>query len=593
MAIETTTSVDVKTLTPFKRFIMTLGILPTSYLESMTYAELVMWFCNFLQNEVIPAVNNNAEAVQEIQNWINTLDLQDEVDNKLDEMAESGELAEIISQYLNSTAIFGFDTVADMKDATNLIDGSYAKTLGYHSKNDGGSALYKIRNITNDDTIDEMFIIEMNDEQNQLVAELIHNPNEANAKQLGAKGDGTTDDTTLFTNALSKVNTLIIPNARYVINNLHVASGKIIKGIENATFVHTSDSNPCLVLDTEAYTGATIENITIVGGTFDIYAIRCAEPQSKFINVKILDYIGNGIDLYTNNTFAPWQTLISKCKLTGAYDNSPENHLSDATERIGINIDMTGGHIVIEESVVSVYTTGINIVNCDNCLITGTNISECNHAFFPNSPSVPGGLLMKNTNGKSVTLAGCYLENSQGFLLDGTNDTTIIEHCYINLLAQSSNGFVLTSGSNFILQNSYFHSAYSGAKGVSATVNFNGASIINTTMDVPTIKDGGFVKVVNSPTENGVNDYGREIISNTRDYIQYYYVSGTTTYDITKGGVYSNYGNPFATSVTLNVTLSHVGEKCKIFKEIGFTNEMYVVVNSTTFKSIQGTLADI
>ena len=61
------TSVDVKTLTPFKRFIMTLGLLPTSYLESMTYAELVMWFCNFLQEQVIPTVNNNAEAVIELQ----------------------------------------------------------------------------------------------------------------------------------------------------------------------------------------------------------------------------------------------------------------------------------------------------------------------------------------------------------------------------------------------------------------------------------------------------------------------------------------------------------------------------------------------
>ena len=32
MAVNTTTSVDVQTLTPFRRFIMTLGILPTSYL---------------------------------------------------------------------------------------------------------------------------------------------------------------------------------------------------------------------------------------------------------------------------------------------------------------------------------------------------------------------------------------------------------------------------------------------------------------------------------------------------------------------------------------------------------------------------------
>ena len=67
MAINTTTSVDVETLTPFKKFIMTIGALPTSYLESMTYAELLMWFCNYLQETVIPTVNNNADAVEELQ----------------------------------------------------------------------------------------------------------------------------------------------------------------------------------------------------------------------------------------------------------------------------------------------------------------------------------------------------------------------------------------------------------------------------------------------------------------------------------------------------------------------------------------------
>ena len=46
-------------------------------------------------------------------------------------MAESGELQEIMASYLNSKAVFGFNTVSDLKNATNLIDGSYAKTLGY------------------------------------------------------------------------------------------------------------------------------------------------------------------------------------------------------------------------------------------------------------------------------------------------------------------------------------------------------------------------------------------------------------------------------------------------------------------------------
>ena len=191
MAVNETTSVDVQTLRPFKRFIMTIGLLPTSYLESMTYAELVMWFCNFLQEQVIPTVNNNAEAVIELQNWFNNLDVQDEIDNKLDEMVEEGTLQEIIADYLNSKAVFGFDTLANMKSATNLIDGSYAQTLGYHSKDDEGAGLYKIREITNDDVVDEAFIVAL--DSNDLIAELILKDS-VNPEVCGAYGDDTHDD---------------------------------------------------------------------------------------------------------------------------------------------------------------------------------------------------------------------------------------------------------------------------------------------------------------------------------------------------------------------------------------------------------------
>ena len=44
-------------------------------------------------------------------------EVQEEVNNKLDEMAENGDLQEIIEAYLDSAAVWGFDTVADMQSA--------------------------------------------------------------------------------------------------------------------------------------------------------------------------------------------------------------------------------------------------------------------------------------------------------------------------------------------------------------------------------------------------------------------------------------------------------------------------------------------
>lgn len=82
---------------PFKYLIMTIGELPTSYLESMTYYEMLAWLCNYVQTKVIPAVNNNAEAVKEIQEWLKSIDIQSEVDTKLEEMVDDGTMARLIN----------------------------------------------------------------------------------------------------------------------------------------------------------------------------------------------------------------------------------------------------------------------------------------------------------------------------------------------------------------------------------------------------------------------------------------------------------------------------------------------------------------
>lgn len=178
---------EVKTLTPFRKFCMTIGELPTSYIETMTYYEMLMWFTKYLSETVIPAVNNNAEAVTELQglfvelqNYVNdyfdNLDIQTEVNNKLDEMAESGQLADIIAQYLGLAGVLAFNTLNDLKNATNIVDGSICKTLGNTTYNDGYGAFYKIRTITSSDVVDGVNIVALNI-SNTLIAELIKNSN--------------------------------------------------------------------------------------------------------------------------------------------------------------------------------------------------------------------------------------------------------------------------------------------------------------------------------------------------------------------------------------------------------------------------------
>lgn len=74
-------------LQPFKRFCITVGELPTSYKESMTYYEMLNWLCNYIENTIIPAVNNNAEAVKEIQDFLEKYqDQYEEVKRMMEEL---------------------------------------------------------------------------------------------------------------------------------------------------------------------------------------------------------------------------------------------------------------------------------------------------------------------------------------------------------------------------------------------------------------------------------------------------------------------------------------------------------------------------
>ena len=158
-------TINPQTLPPLTKFIYTIGALPTSYLMSMTYEEQLVWLCNYLGKEVIPAINTNGEAVEELQklyedlqdyvnNYFDDLDIQTEVDNKIDAMYEAGTLQEIITEYLQVSGVLGFDTVSSMSGATNLIDGSICRTLGETSYNDGKGAFYKVRILINTDVID-------------------------------------------------------------------------------------------------------------------------------------------------------------------------------------------------------------------------------------------------------------------------------------------------------------------------------------------------------------------------------------------------------------------------------------------------------
>lgn len=261
--------------------------IPAVYDNTMTYYEELCSLIKYLEDVVVPAVNANAEALtvvsnaleqlkQYVDNYFANLDVQEEINNKLDEMAEAGTLQEIITAYIQANVAWTFDTVADMKLAENLVAGSYAQTLGFYTKDDGGAGLYYI---TDSGTANEMDIIAID----SLYANLVGNKH-YNAKQFGAKGDGSTDDTASLQQAVDVTSIakgkLTISDGTYMVDAVTMINLKSnieidfvnakLKAIatDQATYrvLYAEDvhdiilNNPVIEGDREEHTGATGES---------------------------------------------------------------------------------------------------------------------------------------------------------------------------------------------------------------------------------------------------------------------------------------------------------------------------------------------
>lgn len=125
--------------------------IPLAFDESMSYYETLCGILSLLktQEEVI---NNNADLILELElymkNYFKNLDVQTEINNKLDEMAESGQLSDIIAQYINLTSIFTFNNINELITSNNLNNNSKAIVLGKNDYTDGGYKTFIIKDIT-------------------------------------------------------------------------------------------------------------------------------------------------------------------------------------------------------------------------------------------------------------------------------------------------------------------------------------------------------------------------------------------------------------------------------------------------------------
>ena len=215
----------------FRRFVLQNFPFIEQDFDALTDYALICKVVEFL-NKVIDQTNLTTQQVailtdafnqlkEYVDNYFDNLDVQEEINNKLDQMVEDGTLQEIITQYIQANVAWTFDNVAEMKSATNLVNGSYAKTIGFYSANDGGGALYKIVESTPSTYYETL--------NSGLYAELVPENDTILTKQFGIVGDGTTDETNKLINFFS------YDIANYIINSPDILIDNDIPLSSNST----------------------------------------------------------------------------------------------------------------------------------------------------------------------------------------------------------------------------------------------------------------------------------------------------------------------------------------------------------------------
>ena len=394
---------------PFVRFVA--SAVPMVFDNSLSYYECLCALWKWMQDNLVDVINNNATVTEHyidldletralfnqlktyVDTYFDNLDVQDEINNKLDEMAEAGTLQEIITTYIQSNVAWTFDTVADMKQATNLVDGSYARTLGFHSVNDGGGALY---HITNSGTANEMDIIAIDSLRAHLILTPVVTP-----EMYGAYGDGTHDDTSSWQKAVDSAHDVKAMHTSYLTGKIEVTTNNTID-CNYASFTCSADTlfeikgEVTATINGESNYTARSQNYQISDSTYDTYTgYALIEGDNNFQESRAY-YVGGFVGYFKNGKLdASYPIAVTNptIYLINPIEGELKNitnitHSTPNTSTVSIKVLYGYGYSVknikndTSECYICVQLSKCMNCNCDNLVVTQHFDSDNDNSYI-------------------------------------------------------------------------------------------------------------------------------------------------------------------------------------------------------------------
>lgn len=380
-------------------------------------------------NQLIRNVNDQNETIDlyiakfielhdYVHDYFDNLDVQEEINNKLDDMVEQGTLQEIITDYIQANVAWTFDTVADMKSATNLIAGSYAQTLGFHSIDDGGASIYYI---TDTGTANEMDVIAVGDLYANLVKTSIVVP-----EMYGAYGNGVQDDKLAIQECLDK-NSIIYfnPKTYKVTLDTEADDYAFVNGI-------TIESNK--IVD---FRGATIIIPAVDGGSIEKYSVIKMIGDNIIIkngniigdrddHIGTLSEYGHGIRVFRTTNSKILNCNVTKCTGDGICLNAEYTSSADYI--------CSSNNFVIDGCEISyARRNGISNIGCDDLTISNCYVHDISGTSPQACIDIEGNANPRDEYPKNTIIHGCRLINSgdsyRGILIYDRSYDCVVYDC--------------------------------------------------------------------------------------------------------------------------------------------------------------------
>lgn len=422
-------------LTPFKWFVLENFPFIEADFDALTEWQL---FCklgkemnkiitseNTLGTQVESLTNAFIELQNYVNNYFNNLDVQEEVNEKLNQMAEDGTLLNLLSSYVNIERIYTTHNEL-LQDANNIVNLQKIKTLGFYSLNDGGGATYIATTIQNENKYQEKIA-------DNLYIELITENDEINVRQLGAHGDGVTDDTQFIQNALDYFTNVFLSDGTYIVShivlstrqNLYGTSYKAIlknKNTNTESNLITINPNSSLIKIHDFYIEGNFENnrenVTNALSITRAVGVQDNENDPKFevYNLVIRNATGDAIDINIKNN----DSLYDNIRIINARKNGI---VIDTTDVKISNCNIAGSGLTGLK-----LTRRANACIINNCKVFYTGFSDKTYPAVNiiSDRNMINNLYIQETIGDGMwiqgsqnTLTGIVI-NSCGRNLDGT-----------------------------------------------------------------------------------------------------------------------------------------------------------------------------